>query len=79
MYRCLQPGGRMLITTDCTETGQAYAAGVRYFSPGELARLFSPYPVTSEPRAPDFRKENWCYRRDRPLITGFVEVTKPQA
>jgi SAM-dependent methyltransferase len=79
MYRCLKPGGRLLVTTDCAETGKPYSQGVRYFTQAELARLFAPYPVTSEPRPPDFRQENWCYRKDRPLLTGFVEVTKPAA
>ena len=77
MYRCLVPGGRLLVTTDCAETGKPFSQGVRYFTRDELARLFAPYPVTSEPRSPDFRRENWCYRKDRPLLTGFVEVTKP--
>jgi SAM-dependent methyltransferase len=77
MYRCLKPGGRMLVTTDCAETGKPFGNGVRYFTRDELARLFAPYPVTSEPRDPDFRRENWCYLKDRPLLTGFVEVTKP--
>jgi SAM-dependent methyltransferase len=77
MYRCLKPGGRLMVTTDCAETGKPFNQGVRYFTQDELARLFAPYPVTSEPRPPDFRRENWCYLKDRPLLTAFVEVTKP--
>jgi len=77
MYRCLKPGGRLLLTTDCSEAGKPFSHGVRYFTHAELERLFAPYPVTSERRPPDFRRENWCYQRDKPLVTAFVEVTKP--
>ncbi|QYM78157.1 class I SAM-dependent methyltransferase [Horticoccus luteus] len=77
MYRCLKPGGRMLLTTDCDRDGKAYADGVRYFSPAELERLFAPYPVVSERRAPDFAERNWCYGRGRPVVTVFVEIQKP--
>ena len=76
MFRCLKPGGRLLLTTDCAETRQPFGHGVRYFSQEELAALFAPYPVTSERRPPDFRRENWCYQRDKPLVTAFVELTK---
>ncbi len=78
MYRCLAPGGRLLLTTDCAESGKPYGHGVRYFTESELERLFAPYPVTSERRPPDFRRENWCYNKDRALLTAFVEVTKPR-
>jgi len=76
MYRCLKPGGRLLLTTDCGQTGKPFGHGVRYFTAGELERLFAPYPVTSERRPPDFRRENWCYHKDKPLVTAFVEVTR---
>jgi SAM-dependent methyltransferase len=79
MYRCLKPGGRLLLTTDCAQVAKPYGHGVRYFSYEELQALFAPYPVTSERRAPDFRRENWCYHKDKPLVTAFVEVTKPKA
>ena len=79
MYRCLKPGGRLLLTTDCGEAGKPYGDGVRYWTHPELQRLFAPYPVTSEARAPDFRRENWCYHRDQPVLTAFVEITKPAA
>lgn len=77
MYRCVRPGGRLLITTDCERDGKAYADGVRYFSPTELERLFASYPVVSERRAPDFAECNWCYGRGRPVLTAFVEIQKP--
>lgn len=77
MYRCLKPGGRLLLTTDCDRDGKAYAEGVRYFSPAELERLFAPYPVVSERRPPDFAARNWCYGRGRPVLTAFIEVQKP--
>ncbi|MDE3084009.1 MAG: class I SAM-dependent methyltransferase [Verrucomicrobiota bacterium] len=77
MYRCLKPGGRLLLTTDCEAKGKGFEHGVRYFTPDELDRLFAPYPVTSERRKPDFRRENWCYDKDRPVLTAFVEITKP--
>jgi SAM-dependent methyltransferase len=79
MYRVLAPGGRLLITTDCAPDPVPYAAGVRYFSPGELAALFAPYPITSPRNEPDFSTENWCYDHAHPIVTVFVEVTKPAA
>jgi len=79
MYRVLAPGGRLLVTTDCSPEPVPYAAGVRYFSPAELERLFAPYPVTSPRNAPDFSPANWCYDRTRPVVTVFVEITKPGA
>jgi SAM-dependent methyltransferase len=79
MYRVLAPGGRMLVTTDCTPEPVPYAASVRYFSPSELERLFAPYPVTSPRNLPDFSPANWCYDRNRPLVNVFVEITKPAA
>jgi SAM-dependent methyltransferase len=79
MYRCLKPGGRLLITTDCSEAGKPHGEGVRYFTKDELEKLFAPYPVTSSRRAPDFRRENWCYHKDSPILTAFVEITKPAA
>lgn len=79
MYRCLKPGGRLLLTTDCGEAGKPYGDGVRYFTLDELHRLFGPYPVTSPCRDPDFRRENWCYQKTRPILTAFVEITKPSA
>ncbi len=76
MYRCLKVGGKLLLTTDCTPEGKPYGEGVRYFSPDELEVLVSPYPVTSERAAPDFAEKHWCYHRDQPLVTAFVEITK---
>jgi SAM-dependent methyltransferase len=78
MYRILAPGGRMLITTDCSPEPVPYANGVRYFSERELESLFDPYPVTSARNAPDFSRENWCYGGGRPVVTTFIEVTKPR-
>lgn len=79
MYRCLRPGGRLLLTVDCSEAGKPYGGGVRYFTVTELEKLFAPYPVTSPRRAPDFRRENWCYDKTQPVLTAFVEITKPAA
>jgi SAM-dependent methyltransferase len=78
MYRVLAPGGRLLITTDCAPSPSPYDRGVRYFSEAELEALFRPYPVTSRRNSPDFARENWCYGLDRPVVTAFVEVTKPR-
>jgi SAM-dependent methyltransferase len=78
MYRVLAPGGRMLVTTDCTPEPSPYRGGVRYFSEAELEALFAPYPVTSARNQPDFSAENWCYNLGRPVVTVFAEVTKPR-
>jgi SAM-dependent methyltransferase len=77
MFRVLKPGGRLLLTTDASPTGTPYARGERTFSPAELEQLFAPYPVTSPRRAPDFSPQNWCYGKGQPILTAFVEVTKP--
>jgi SAM-dependent methyltransferase len=76
MHRVLAPGGRILITTDCSPEPTPYAKGVRYFSEAELEQLFAPYNVTSRRDRPDFSRENWCYDRGRPVVTAFVEITK---
>jgi SAM-dependent methyltransferase len=78
MYRVLAPGGRLLITTDCSPEPVPYADGVRYFSEAELERLFAAYPVTSPRNRPDFSPENWCYGGKFPVVTSFVEITKPR-
>jgi SAM-dependent methyltransferase len=78
MYRVLAPGGRMLVTTDCSPEPRPYSGGVRYFSESELEGLFAPYTVTSARNHPDFAEENWCYGLGRPVVTAFVEVTKPR-
>jgi SAM-dependent methyltransferase len=78
IYRVLAPGGRMLITTDCSPAPSPYDNGVRYFSEAELEALFRPYRVTSKRNQPDFSRENWCYQLGRPVVTVFVEVTKPR-
>jgi SAM-dependent methyltransferase len=78
MYRVLAPGGRMLITTDCSPQPTPYKKGVRYFSESELEALFAPYKVTSVRNRPDFARENWCYGLDQPVVTAFVEITKPR-
>lgn len=77
MYRCLKPGGKLFITTDCTPEPTPYKNGCRYFSLDELRALFADYPVTSEQNEPDFSEENWCYYKDRPLVNVFIEITKP--
>ncbi len=78
MYRVLAPGGRLLITTDCSPNPVPFTDGVRYFSKAELDSLFAGYPVTSPRNEPDFAKENWCYGGRLPVVTGFVEITKPR-
>ncbi|HEY1793785.1 MAG TPA: class I SAM-dependent methyltransferase [Opitutaceae bacterium] len=78
MHRVLAPGGRMLVTTDCSPEPRPFGGGVRYFSEAELEALFSPYQVTSTRNRPDFGKENWCYGLGQPVVTAFVEVTKPR-
>ncbi|MEN9663609.1 MAG: hypothetical protein RL324_2558 [Verrucomicrobiota bacterium] len=77
MYRVLAPGGRLLITTDCSPEPRPYAHGVRYFSLPELEKLFAPYPVTSARDQPDFARENWCYGGREAVVTVFLEITKP--
>lgn len=79
MYRLLAPGGRLLVTTDCSPEPKPYAQGVRYFSLPELAKLFAPYPVTSARDQPDFAEENWCYGGKEAVVTAFIEITKPVA
>jgi len=76
MYRCLKPGGKLLLTTDCMPESVAYKNGVRYFDENELRALFAEYPVTSPYESPSFVEENWCYKRDKPLVTAFIEITK---
>jgi len=78
MYRVLAPGGRILLTTDCSPEPAPRAGGVRYFSPAELEALLLPYRVTSERNSPDFADENWCYGLGRPVVTAFAEITKPR-
>ena len=78
MYRVLAPGGRLLVTTDCSREPMPFADGVRYFSEAELAELFGGYPVTSPRNRPNFARENWCYGGSQPVITSFVEITKPR-
>jgi SAM-dependent methyltransferase len=78
MYRVLAPGGRMLVTTDCSPEPEAFLDGVRYFSEAELEGLFAPYPVTSARNRPDFDRANWCYNLGRPVVVAFIEVTKPR-
>jgi SAM-dependent methyltransferase len=78
MYRVLAPGGRMLITTDCSPESTPYRRGVRYFSEAEIESLFGRYNVTSARNRPDFAEDNWCNGIGRPLVTAFVEITKPR-
>jgi SAM-dependent methyltransferase len=78
MHRVLAPGGRMILTTDCSPEPTPYSGGVRYFSPAELDALLAPYMVTSSRNSPDFSRENWCYELGRPVVTAFAEVTKPR-
>lgn len=77
MYRVLAPGGKLLVTTDCSPEPRPFADGVRYFSEDELKQLFSGYPVTSPRNRPNFAKENWCYGGKLTVVTSFVEITKP--
>lgn len=77
MYRCLKNGGKLFITTDCAPEPIPYNKGCRYFSHEELQEIFRNYPVTSPQEEPDFSKSNWCYHKDRPLLTTFIEITKP--
>jgi len=79
MFRVLAPGGKLLITTDCSPKPMPYHKGVRYFSPAELEQIFAPYPVTSARNEPDFSPENWCYNIGQPVVTAFAEITKHQA
>jgi SAM-dependent methyltransferase len=78
MYRVLAPGGRLLVTTDCSREPHPFAKGVRYFSLAELEHLFGGYPVTSPRDQPDFAPENWCYGGKVPVVTCFIEITKPR-
>ena len=78
MHRVLAPGGRMLVTTDCAPQPSSYSRGVRYFSEAEIEGLFGAYNVTSRRNRPDFARENWCYGLGRPVVTAFVEITKPR-
>ncbi len=78
MYRALAPGGRLLVTTDCTPQPAPYSNGVRYFSETELETLFAAFPVTSARNRPDFSPENWCYNLGRPVVTAFAEIIKPR-
>jgi SAM-dependent methyltransferase len=78
MYRVLAPGGRMLVTTDCSPEPTPYSGGVRYFSETELEGLMAPYNVTSPRNRPDFSRENWCYDLGRPVVTVFAEITRPR-
>ncbi|MFI5336219.1 MAG: methyltransferase domain-containing protein [Opitutales bacterium] len=78
LHRVLAPGGRLLLTTDCAREAKPYSAGVRYFSPAELATMLAPYAVTSFRNEPDFSDENWCYHQNLPVVTAFIEITKPR-
>jgi SAM-dependent methyltransferase len=78
LFRVLAPGGKLLLTTDCAPEPKPYAEGVRYFSVAELEHMFARYPVTSLRNQPDFSRENWCYDQGRPVVTVFVEITKPR-
>lgn len=79
MYRVLAPGGKLLLTTDCSPAGSPYTAGVRYFTEEELDRAFAAYPVTSPRNHPDFSRQNWCYAGQHgPVVTVFIEITKPR-
>ena len=78
MFRVLATGGKLLITTDCSPEPKPYRNGVRYFTAAELEQIFAPYPVTSDRNQPDFSPENWCYGLGQPIITAFVEITKPR-
>jgi SAM-dependent methyltransferase len=77
MFRVVAPGGKLLITTDCSPEPVPYHNGVRYFSVAELEQLFTPYPVTSARNQPDFSRENWCYGLGQPIVTAFIEIAKP--
>ncbi len=77
LYRVLKPGGRLLITTDCSPHGTPYRNGAQSFSPGQLEEIFAGLAVVSERSAPDFSERNWCYQKDRPVVTVFVELAKP--
>ena len=76
LHRVVKPGGRLLITTDCSPEPVPYAAGVRYFSPGELQALFAGLKERTPRDTPDFSPENWCYGQGRPVVTAFGEFTR---
>ncbi|HSY53231.1 MAG TPA: methyltransferase domain-containing protein [Opitutaceae bacterium] len=78
MFRVLAPGGKLFITTDCSPKPRPYHNGVRYFTAAELEEILAPYPVTSDRNPPDFSPENWCYGLGQPIVTAFVEITKPR-
>ncbi len=77
LWRVLKPGGRLVITTDASPEGTPYQGGAQTFSPARLDELFGPYPVTSEATVPDFSERNWCYGQGRPVVTAYVELSKP--
>lgn len=79
LYRVLAPGGKLLITTDCSPAPRAYQDGVRYFSESEIEKLFAPYTVTSPRNSPDFARVNWCYGGNEPVVTCYIEITKPSS
>lgn len=76
MYRCLKPGGKLLLTTDHSPEGVAFDGNDQFFSMRQLEELFSPYGATFL-NQPDYSSENWCYdRTDVCIIILFVEINK---
>jgi len=77
MFRCLRPGGLLLLTTDCAPDPVPYAKGSRRFSGDELLALMRPYGDLNGCAQPSFERRNWCYGRNEPIVTAFIRILKP--
>ena len=77
MIRCLKPGGVLLLTTDCSPEPIPFVRGTRAFSYQELVGLVGPCSNPGGCPQPSFERENWCYGREQPIVTAFVEIEKP--
>jgi SAM-dependent methyltransferase len=78
MFRCLKPGGRLLLTTDHREPPFPYNGYDRFWSLVELQELLAPYPDVSPDQSPDYAEENWCYPPHEGVLLAFVEIERPK-